>query len=342
MSKEIKVALLAIVALVGLFVGFQFLKGSNVLSSNRTYYTKYDSVDGLTPGGQVILNGIPVGQVKELELLPKEGNQVRVTMELGKNIVVGDSTVAVLGGSILGSKTITLKLGKNTKQFDGGETILSYHPASITDAFQARALPVLGTVDSTLIKVNSFLNKDARLSLQATLLNAQGTTEALKNLLLMNQRNINQITSNMAKLTADLSGTQRKLDQIAGNFSELSDSLKRAPVGPALRKMNATLTEAQAAMTTLNHSLTDQKGSLGKLINSDSLYNNLNATAASSNALLQDFKANPKNYVHFSVFGGGKKTKTETTTKPSGEVEKKTKVVTPAPATEALVTPSGQ
>ncbi|MET4106588.1 MlaD family protein [Hymenobacter sp. UYP22] len=330
-SKEIKVALLGIVAIALLVVGFNFLKGSNILSSDRTYYAKYDNVDGLNVGNPVILNGIKVGQVKEMVLVPEEGNRVKVAVELQKGVVVGDSTVASLSGSLLGSKTITLFLGKNSKVFDGGEILKSYTVASITDAFQAKALPVLGTVDSTLIKVNGFLNKDAKVSLQATLLNAQGSTEALKNLLLMNQRNINQITTNMARLTADLNKTSAKFDRIAANFSTLSDSLKSAPVGPAMRKLNATMTEAQGTMTTLNRSLSDQKGSLGKLISDSTLYNNLNATAASSNALLQDLKANPKNYVHFSVFGGGKaKKEVETTTvKPNGtttETEVKTTI----------------
>ncbi|TGE19305.1 MlaD family protein [Hymenobacter elongatus] len=332
MSKEIKVALLGIVALAALYIGFSFLKGSNLLSSDRTYFAKYDNVDGLTVGNPVILNGVKVGQVKNMELIPEERNRIKVSLELQKGITVGDSTVASLSGSLLGSKTITLFLGKNSKVYEGGQELKSYTVASITDAFQAKALPVLGTVDSTLIKVNSFLSKEARVSLQATLLNAQGSTEALKNLLIMNQRNINQITTNMAKLTSDLNTTSKKFDRIAANFAVLSDSLKSAPVGPAMRKLNATMTEAQTAMTGVNKALTDQKGSLGKLINDTLLYNNLNSTARSSDALLKDFKANPKRYVHFSVFGGGakeKKTKTEvetTATKPNGaEVSTETK-----------------
>ncbi|SES94737.1 MlaD family protein [Hymenobacter actinosclerus] len=333
MSKEIKVALLGIVAVGLLIFGFNFLKGSNILSSDRTYFAKYDNVDGLAIGNPVILNGVKVGQVKQMELLPDEANRVKVAVELQKGIVVGDSTVASLSGSLLGSKTITLFLGRNSKVFDGGEELKSYTVASLTDAFQAKALPVLGTVDSTLTKVNAFLSKDARLSLQATLLNSQAATEGLKNLLLLNQRNINQITTNMATLTADLNKTSKKFDRIASNFAQLSDSLKDAPVGPAMRKLNNTMTEAQSAITTLNRSLTDQQGSLGKLLSDSTLYRNLNATAASSNALITDLQANPKKYVHFSVFGGGKKSKKEvetTVTKPNGtviETEVETKTV---------------
>ncbi|MGA9637434.1 MlaD family protein, partial [Flavobacterium sp.] len=314
MSKEIKVALLGLVAVGLLIFGFNFLKGSNILSSDRTYFAKYDNVDGLAIGNPVILNGIKVGQVKQMELLPEEANRIKVSVELQKGVTVGDSTVASLSGSLLGSKTITLFLGRNSKVFDGGEELKSYTVASLTDAFQAKALPVLGTVDSTLTKVNAFLNKDARLSLQATLLNSQAATEALKNMLLLNQRNINQITGNMATLTADLNKTSKKFDRVASNFALLSDSLKDAPVGPAMRKLNNTMTEAQSAITTLNRSLTDQQGSLGKLLSDSTLYRNLNATAASSNALISDLQANPKKFVHVSVFGGGKKSKKEVET----------------------------
>lgn len=333
LSKEIKVGLLALVALVVLFVGFNYLRGSNVLSSNHTYYAKYANVDGLGVGAQVMFNGIKVGQVKNLELLPKEGNMVKATFELKKDLVVGDSTVASLAGSLLGTKTITLFMGKNSKIFTGGEELKSFTVASIADAFQAKALPMLGTVDSTLARVNGFLSKDAKVSIQATLLNAQGGTEALKNLIIQNQRNINEITTNMAHLTRALNGSSTKLDRIATNFSQLSDSLKKAPVGSAVRRLNATMAEAQTTVASLNKALNDQNGSIGKLLNDSTLYNNLTATSASTNSLLVDFKANPKRYVHFSVFGGGKdKTKKETTKSPDGTVTTETKKVESTPA----------
>ncbi|WP_400193753.1 MlaD family protein [Hymenobacter sp. B81] len=331
MSKEAKVALLAIVALAALFVGFKFLKGSNVFSSDKTYYATYASVEGLPLSAPILLNGIQVGQVRALDLQPEKGNSVRASLDIRKDIVLGDSTVASLNGSLLGSKTIVLiQHGPNSKNFEGGEELKSYTVASITDAFQAKALPVLGTVDSTLLKVNSFLSKEARISLQQTLLNAQGSTEALRNLLVMNQRNVNQITANMAELTRSLNATEKKFDRLADNLALITDTLKAAPLASTVRRLNTTVGEAQIAMKSLNQSLTSTKGSLGKLMNDDSLYTNLNATAASSNALLIDLKANPKRYVHFSVFGGGgkEKKKSETEVKKNGSVERETKTIT--------------
>jgi phospholipid/cholesterol/gamma-HCH transport system substrate-binding protein len=127
-SKEIKVGLLAIVAIAALVIGYNFLRGSNVLSSNHTYYATYPRVDGLNVGALVALNGIKVGQVKEMILQPEKGNSVRVALELDKGVVVGDSTTASLGGSLLGSKAITLTLGKNSKDYTGGEEIRTVTP----------------------------------------------------------------------------------------------------------------------------------------------------------------------------------------------------------------------
>ncbi len=332
MSKEIKVALLAIFAIGALFVGYKFLRGSNVLSGDNTYYAVYPNVEGLNVGAQVILHGIKVGQVKQLELQPDKNNSVRATLEMEKNVTIGDSTVAGLAGSLLGAKNITLILGRDTKTYHGGESLLTTSAVSITDVFQAKALPVLDTVGATLANINAFLNKDAQTSIKGTLEGARGSTEALKKLITANQENINKITTNLAHMTAALDKSTAKLDKIADNFTVLSDSLKNAPVGPALRRLNATMAEAQTTMTGVNKALTDQTGSLGKLINDPDLYKNLDATAASTNALMADFKANPKRYVHFSVFGGGKdKVKKETTTQPDGTTKTETKKTTTSP-----------
>ena len=328
MSKEIKVGLLAIVAIAALVIGFKFLRGSNVLSSDHTYYATYPKVDGLNVGALVALNGIKVGQVKRMELQPEKGNTVRVALELQENIVVGDSTTASLGGSLLGSKGITLTTGHDSKIYTGGEEIRAVTSSGIADAFQAKALPVLDTVGATLAHINSFLNKDAQSNIQGTLLGARASTEALQKLIVANQANVALITHNLAQMSTALNKTTGKLDKIAVNFSQLSDSLKSAPVGPALRRLNATLAVAQTTVKSLNTVLNDQSGSMGKLLHDSTLYNNLTATTASSNDLLVDFKANPKRYVHFSVFGGGKdKTKVETTKKPDGSTSTEVKKV---------------
>ncbi|HSI91560.1 MAG TPA: MlaD family protein [Adhaeribacter sp.] len=317
-TKEIKVALLGIVAVVALYFGYSFLRGSEIFSKSRTFYAIYDSVDGLTISNPVLLNGVKVGIVQDVTLEPQRQNRIVVTMDIDKNIDIGDSTIASLSSSsILGGKAITLLMRANTIRYDGGDTLLAASERSLTDMLAARAMPLMGSVDSTLIKINEFFDKDAKKSMQATLENTQASSEAMKNILIMNQRNLHEITSNLNELTGSLKQTQRKFDYLANNLNSITDSLKKVEVNEMIRNMNTTVEEAQIAVKKFN----ENTGTLGKLMNNDSLYNNLNATAESMDALMVDFKKNPKRYVHFSVFGGNTKIENAKEVKQAKEVK---------------------
>ena len=322
-SNELKVALLGIVAIAALYFGFLFLKGSDLFSSTKTYYVNYASVDGLTLSGPVVLNGIKVGVVQDMKLLPEKNNSIQVALEVDENIVVGDSTIASLTSSdLLGGKAITLFMKPNKKIYKGGETLLSFTEVSLTTMLTQKAMPVLGTIDSTLLKLNGFFDEDAKKSIRGTILNTEATTRALQQLLLANQQNINQITTNMAALTGALRQTERRFNVLAGNLNQITDTLKNAPVNDLVRDMNKTVAEAQTAIKSLNNTLTKTDGTLGRIMNDDSLYANLNASSASLDALLKDFKANPKRYVHFSLIGGGTKVENAQNVKAATKVGK--------------------
>lgn len=324
-SKELKVALLGIVALAALYVGFLFLKGTNLFSSSRTFYVLYDNVEGLAPSSPVVVNGYRVGLVREMNLQKDAGHKVLVTLDIDKEIDVGDSTIAMLiSADLLGGKTVELYLGRNTKHYEGGENLIGSVKPSITDMFSQKAGPVLDTVDSTLVKLNEFLNEDAKKSIQSILLNADATSNALKAITLANQGNINQITSNLAQLTKALQGTESKFNQLASSLNSVVDTLDVDAMNQTIRTMNQTMAEAQMAVKKFN----ENNGSLGKLMNDDSLYRNLNASSASMNALLEDVKANPKRYVSFSFLqiGGGTKVKKAETVVEAKKVENATTV----------------
>ncbi|PSR54293.1 MCE family protein [Adhaeribacter arboris] len=322
-SKEIKVGLLAVVAIVMLYFGYTFLRGTDFFSSNTTYYVEYDTVDGLNISAPIVLNGVKIGTVKDMYILKDKNNKIRVTLAVDDDITVGDSTIASLSNSdLLGGKAITFFLRPNTKKFTGGETLTPFVEKSITDMLTAKAMPVLGTIDSTLLKLNAFFGEDAKRSIQATILNTQATTEAVKNLMVANQRNINRITSNVADLTSSLKTTEQKFSQLATNLSQITDTLKRAPINTTVRQLNATVAEAQSMIKKFNQ----DSGTLGKIMNDDSLYRNMNASTESLNALLQDLKANPKRYVHFSLIGGGTKVKQADNVKSADKVRNATTV----------------
>ncbi len=300
-SKELKVALLALVAIAFLVYGYQFLRGTDFFSSVRTYYVDYGNVEGLAVSSPVLNQGVKVGIVKNIELKQDRANAVRVTLEVDKKLRIGDSTLAVLASSsLLGGKMIDLKIGNSRIEYKGGETLRGYAPLSMTDILASKAQPLLSKIDSTLLKFNAVFSTDAKKSIQATLANSEASTEALKQLLEQNQRNIATITENMASLTTSFKGTARKLDRLSGNLVALSDSLKDLRIAHLVNQLDSAAIAANDLVGQLN----SNRGSLGKLLHDDSLYTNLNRSSGDLDKLLVDFKANPKRYVGFSVFGG--------------------------------------
>ena len=309
-SKEVKVAILAIVAIVVLYFGFMFLKGSDLFSDTNTYYVVYDDVDGLTTSNPVMLNGIRVGTVQEMTLLPDQENQIRVQIEVLKELAIGDSTIAALGNSdLLGGKAITLYPGNSTTLFDGGERLIAYKESSITDIISSKTVPVIDRVDTTLARVNRILESEAKDNVQDILANVRATTEAINQMLRANQQSINRITDNTAELTASLQQTQRYIDQLALNLVQITDAVEPEEINKLIANANDAVAELEAATTKLNAG----EGSLGRLLNDEGLYENLNRSTRSLDLLLRDFQTNPKRYVNFSVFGRKDKYKVDET-----------------------------
>jgi phospholipid/cholesterol/gamma-HCH transport system substrate-binding protein len=329
LSKEIKVALLGIVAVLALYFGYYFLKGTDFFSSTKKYYVVYPSVEGLTVSSPVVVNGIRVGVVQEMKLQVDNNNQIKVAISIQEGITVGDSTIASLTSSdLLGGKAITLFFRPNTVQYKGGETLIPFVERSLTTMLTEKAMPVLGQVDSTLGRFNALLNADAKRNIQSIIENTNATSEAVRAMLIANQRNINDITANVSALTSSLRETERKFSSLATNLTQITDTLKNVQVNSLVRNMNQTVGEAQATLAQLNQTLSKTDGTVGRLMNDDSLYANMNASTESLDALLKDLKENPKRYVHFSLLtiGGGKKVKKAETVNNAKKVDNATNV----------------
>jgi len=309
-SKEIKVALLGIVALVILYFGFMFLKGTDLFSDFRTYYVVYENVDGLVASNPVMLNGVRVGNVKELTLMTEKGNQIQVALAIRKDLDVGDSTVAALANSdLLGSKAIVLYMGNNTTLYDGGQTLIAYKESSITDIISSKSVPVIDKVDTTLARVNRLLDEESNSDIHAILANTKATTEAISQILRANQDNISQITANISALTSSLRQTERQINRLATNMAQLTDTLKQAEINQLVKSANQTVTELEKTVAKLN----SNQGSMGRLLNDEQLYENLNRSTEALNLLLRDVQAYPKRYVQFSLIGRRDKYKVDET-----------------------------
>ena len=297
LTKEVKLALTAIVALALAFVGINFLKGINVFEASNTYYVQFKNIGGLSISNAVFANGYPVGIVRTINYDYSRTDNVIVGIELDDEMRVPDSTRAELEVELMGGVKMNLILGKNpTKFMAQGDTLQGgMHVGSLNklEAMIPTFEKMLPTLDSIMTNINHLTGDSA---LMATLHNA----EVISNELKVTTAQVNKLLKN------DIPSLVSNFNSISKNMNKVTADLAKADLNETIQKVNSTLDEvgkfgAIAEEITAKMKSTDN--SLGLLLNDRAVYDNINHTIGSADSLLIDLKAHPKRYVHFSVFG---------------------------------------
>jgi phospholipid/cholesterol/gamma-HCH transport system substrate-binding protein len=300
-KKEFKVGILVIAALAILYFGIGFLKGSDIFNPARSYFVAYENVDGLTASNPVMLDGFQVGLVRRIKIFQGRKKPVVVELEINKDIIIGDSAKALLSNNgLLGGKMIVLDPGSRLKVLEGDTLIASVAPG-FTSMLEDKAQPMVDKVTALVNSVDGLIH-----SFEPTVGKMNESLEAITKLsntsnavMTDSKQDIAHITQNLDKLSKSLLDAEKQLESIMTKVGKLGDSLNKADLAGTIHSLHRTTEQLNKTMVALNQG----QGTMGKLLKSDSLYRNLNASSASLNALLIDFKANPKRYVHFSVFG---------------------------------------
>lgn len=304
-NNELKVGFLALMAFLILYFGFNFLKGNDILSSSKTYYVQYDSVDGLMASNQVMVNGVEVGKVKKVSLVPDKGNKILVELRINKSLIIPTQTIAVLSdGALLGGKIIRLEF-KGKGSLPEGATITALNEKGLTSLLKERALPVISNADSLLVSFRQISKKfdNTGTYLDALLKNSNSAVininGSLTDLVAENKANIIQITGNMRALTLSLVETEKQLKPLLTKFNTIADSLQAVRIGETLNLANKAVGSLQRIVSKLENG----QGTAGKLLNNDSLYVGLNKALLDLDKLLLDVRLQPKRYVNISIFG---------------------------------------
>lgn len=304
MKKEVKVGLLGIIAFAIFYLGFNFLKGLDVFRTENEYYTFYPNAEGLQPSNPVMYNGVTIGRVVIVEP-EQDQNRIKVVLAIKRQIRVSDKTIAVLADNgLLGGKMIKLLINAGKDLADEGtleSTVEKGMLGSVTDKLS----PTLKNVDSLMVTTTAIIKQfdQTALALKALMAGATQTTAGVNGIVAANSKNLAAITGNAAILTANLNTLSNNLDAqikpILQKTSTFTDSLNAMRLGQTVSQLNNSIAGLQGVIKEINQG----KGTLGKLAKDDSLYVNLDRTAANIALLMADMKANPKRYVHFSLFG---------------------------------------
>lgn len=301
-SSEIKVALLAITALVMLYFGFSFLKGTNVFSSTQQFQTTFTNVDGMTSSNPVQINGLAVGRVKSIEILQDQGNKLLVTIEVGKDIIVGKGSSLILADAgLLGGKLLRLNVKNLNQPLPSGSQLPSSVEAGLAAQLSQKASPVLNSVDSLTRQLTLIVKQfdQTGVILNQTLRAANQTVGTLDATIGENRAGLRTVLGNVNQLTASLAQTEKQLGPLLTKAGSFADSLNALQLSRTLAGVNKSVAMLQATINDINKG----KGSLGKLTKDEALYANMNSSVISLNKLLTDLRQNPKRYVNISVFG---------------------------------------
>lgn len=306
MSKEFRIGLLALVAGASLYLGFNFLKGSDFLSSVNNYYVIYEDVNGLTVSNPVMLNGLSVGRVSNIKILQKSNNKLLVTLEVRDDLNLGKDTKAVLGDAgLLGGKTIVLDIGKSKNFLANGDTLQTKIDEGLLGQVMSKADPIIAKTDSIMTQVNDALKivTSSKKSIKNMIRNIEEITTSANQTLKSGQ--IDQILRNANELTASLVRLERKFEPIVGKMDNLADKMNKVELEKTIEQANSTLANLNQILDKVNKG----EGTLGALANDDSLYNNLNNMTKSLDKTIIDLRENPKRYVDLSIFGSKEKKK---------------------------------
>jgi phospholipid/cholesterol/gamma-HCH transport system substrate-binding protein len=310
-SNETKVGILAAFAIAIFIIGYNFLKGNDVFTSENEYYAIYDKVDGLTVSKPVLVNGFQIGRVSALTLQPS--GQILAEFKIDPKYEIPTSTIAKLESTdLLGSKAVVFDLGSSKTYAVSGDTLNANVQVNIMDQMepvQKKAQVVIARLDSILQSVNSILSPNFQKnvessfnSIAATLRSLESTSKTVDGMVSIQSKRIDNILANAESISSNLKNNNQQITSILSNFNQLSDGLAKSNFKQTLENADKAVADLQLTINKINSG----KGSVGMLLNDEQLYNNLNNASKNLDNLMIDLKANPKRYVSFSVFGGRK------------------------------------
>lgn len=300
---EVKIGLIAI-AIISLFIwGYNFLKGKNILSSTNTYYAVYDNIDGLEEASPVSLSGFKIGVVENIKFHKKYQDKLVIRFSLSKKFNLPRGSKAIIyPATLIAGKAIKLELSQANELHTDGDTIIGILEKDMISSLTEELMPVKNKIESLVVSMDSVLSifdNKRRDDLKNSLDNINSITNDLEKHLDYNNSKLAVILNNVESISSNLKNNNEQITNILENFSNISDSLDQANIKTTILNANKTLSE----FSKISYKINNGEGTIGMLINNDSLYNNLNNLAADLDSLVIDLNENPKRYVHFSLFG---------------------------------------
>lgn len=311
-NNETKIGILAVVGILALVIGFNFLKGKSLFKKQKYVYAVFEDIQGLGNSNPVVINGLQIGHVAKLDG-GKQLKRIIVTVELTQDVLIPNNSLAVINPSLLGSVSLEVKLGNSTKYLQTGDTLLTTLSGGAFDEALKMINPVLYEVRNAVKSLDSVLHIVTNVFDPSTKNNIKGVIEnlntvtasftvsaaSLQSLLNPQSGALAKSLGNVNTFTNNLNGNNDKLNNILSNANKASTNLANLDLQRTLNKLDSAANQLKTGIAKIN----SNSGSIGLLLNDTKLYDNLSGTSNKINILLDDIRVHPKRYLTISVFG---------------------------------------
>ncbi len=332
-KNYIKIGIITSLIIFALIWGVNYLKGKDIFSSEYIYYVVYDRIDGLQVSNPVLVNGYAVGQVRNIGFLPDNSGKIVVTMALTQDFNIPGNTVArIFSSDLMGTKAVELIFGKADYLQQPGDTLKSDFEGSLQEMVSVQMLPLkkkaedlMKQMEDAIEVINYVFNEKTQANIMSsfedikiTFANLKESSSNLDTIVYANKTKIDAIMSNIESISANIEKNNDNISRVIDNTSRISDSLANSNLTQTINQLAELIAELNVTMQKINNS----EGSLGLLVNNDTLYYNLEDVTYNLNKLLTDMRVNPKRYVHFSMFNTGKTVYVEDANQVKGKKQK--------------------
>jgi len=298
--KETKIGLIIAAIFVSAIWGINFLKGRNLFTTTKQYYAIFGNIGGLQKSSTVMSNGFMIGQVSDIRFLRGDVNKIVVEISIERQFKIPiNSTLEIYSSDFMGSKATNLVLGNSLVIAKNNDTLQSKFEGDLNTLVSKKLLPIkdkvenmISTIDSVMTDIHQTLNPSTQQHIKMSI-------AALEDLIVTEKTKITTILNSLESISKNMESNNQSINHIVTNVSSLSDSLSKADLKKVIDQTKVTLNQTNEILAKINSG----QGSVGKLINEDSLYISLFRTVHDLDSLITDLNKHPKRYVHFSLFG---------------------------------------
>ncbi len=299
LSRELKTGIIALLVIAIFIWGFSFIKGTNLLDSNRVFYAEYNNVQGLSPSATVTINGLKVGTITNIYFHPEKVGRLVVKFSLESDFKFSKNSVAqIYSPDFISGKSIKILTSFTGSNAVSGDTLRGNVEAGILGALNEQIAPLQTKVESFLINADTLLQGFNAIFDQESQVNLKQSIAKL-NTTLSNFKNASKSLDNMLADDGKIDSILSNATIASNNLVNLTDSLNNANIKSTIKKLETTLNSFNGIIANIEKG----EGSIGKLLKDEGLYKNLEGASKEMEELLREMKLNPKRFVHFSLFG---------------------------------------